>query len=210
MEFTEQYNVIDIFIIAVLGLTVILGVWKGFVRSLTAMAGLAAGIILAVRYYPKVEPHLSKVSSLDSHISIIISMVLIFILVQAIFVLIRMALAAILDFTRLTWLDRVLGAAMGAAGGWVVVAAAVQGLLLGIPEWPDVKKSRLIRPVEQLTARMMQQAPQGLKNHMQSLNEKWNGLKEKPGAKPNPKASVYQGPSGGPPLKTATERADRL
>ena len=51
MNLIESYNLIDLAIVAVMLLAVIFGTWKGFIRSLTALAGLALGIIFAGKYY---------------------------------------------------------------------------------------------------------------------------------------------------------------
>ncbi|MBM3299843.1 MAG: CvpA family protein, partial [Deltaproteobacteria bacterium] len=153
MKSLEAYNFIDVFIVGALLVTLILGLWKGFIRSLTAVAGLVIGVVAAVRYYPLVQPYLAKVSSLDPNISMILSMVGVFILVQAFFVLIRRGLAVLIDVTKLSWLDRVLGGAMGSCAGLMIVAATVHAVLLTVPDWPVVGSSRLIKPVNVLSAK---------------------------------------------------------
>ena len=178
MNFVEAYNVIDLFILGTLLITIVLGFWKGFVRTLSAVTGLILGVVGAARYYPLVEPYLSRISSLDPQICSILSMVLIFIGVQVVFVLIRRILDALIDLTRLSWVDRVLGAAMGAASGLLVVAAVVQAVLIAMPEWPAVGTSRLVRPVDGLTGKALNYAPEQIRNQLQSLIAKWKGPQE--------------------------------
>lgn len=178
MTFIESYNLIDLFILGTLLMTLILGVWKGFIRSLTALASLVVGVIAALRYNSVAQPYLSKVSSLDPQIASILSMVVIFILVQIVFVAIRWILAALLDLTRLSWLDRIFGAAMGLAAGFLIVAAGVQALLIGIPDWPLVKTSKLIGPVDQLAVKGMNYAPKQARDQVQSVITKWKGIQE--------------------------------
>ncbi len=48
MQYIESYNLIDLFVVSTM-LTG-LGVWKGFVKSLTGLASLVLGVALAMRY----------------------------------------------------------------------------------------------------------------------------------------------------------------
>lgn len=204
MEFFERYNLIDLIIIGMLFITLILGIWKGFIRSLTGLASLVLGVVLAVKYYPAVEPYLGKISSLDPHISMILSMVIIFIAVQVVFVVIRRVLDALLDLTRLSWLDRVFGAAMGLVAGFLVVAAAVEVMLLGIPEWPLLKESRLARPVDQLARGALQYVPKSARDQLQALISKWQGTGEGLTAQSPKQMTPPKGPPSVPPQTSPT------
>jgi len=175
MNFVESYNPIDLFILGALLISLVLGFWKGFIRSLTALAGLVLGVAAALKYHAVVGSYLGKISSLDPLISTILSMILIFIGVQVVFVLIRRLLDALIDLTRLGWLDRILGAAMGICAGGVLVAATVQAVLVAVPELPVVKASRLVKPVDGLTARAMSYAPKEARDQVQSLIAKYKG-----------------------------------
>lgn len=200
MDLVESYNLIDAFIMGTLLVTLILGLWKGFIRSLTAVAGLVIGVFGALKYYTVVQPYLGKISSLDPHISMILSMVIVFIAVQALFVLIRRILSALIKVTRLSWLDRALGGIMGMAAGLLIVAGAVQILLIVLPEWSVVKSSRLIKPVNTLTAKAMTYAPKQAKDYLQSLIAKWKGTQEQqaPSSQPVRRAPVKKAPVTSP------------
>jgi membrane protein required for colicin V production len=173
MQIDGAYNLVDILIVATLSIGFILGIWKGFVRSLTALASLVLGIGLAVRYHSLVEPYLARISALEPHISMILAMVIIFFAVQVVFVVIRRILDALVDVTRLGWLDRVLGAAMGVAAGFLMVAALVQGLLIGVPDWELVKKSKLVQPVDDLTQKAVQYVPEEARKAFDESVAKW-------------------------------------
>jgi membrane protein required for colicin V production len=178
MNYFEAYNLIDLFILGTMALTIILGLWRGFIRTLSAVAGLTIGVIGALKYHYVVQPYLNKVSSLDPKICAILSMIIIFIAVQAIFVLIRRILDALLDLTRLSWLDRILGAGMGACAGFLCTAATVQILIVAVPEWSAVGTSRLIRPVERLTGQALAYAPEQVNNQLQSFMTKLKGTQD--------------------------------
>jgi membrane protein required for colicin V production len=200
MKFLESYNPIDLFIMGTLLVTFVLGLWKGFLRSLSALAGLVVGVVAALKYYPVVEPYLKKISSLDPHISIALAMIIIFVAVQAVFVLIRRALEALLSVTRLGWLDRIFGSAMGVAAGLLIVAAAVQVLLIVLPEWPTVKASRLVQPLNGLTEMALTYAPKQARDQLQALITKW---KVPPPEGSPPPASPRSATSGKSPAATA-------
>lgn len=199
MASLESYNLIDLFILGTLLITLILGTWKGFVRSLTALASLVLGVAAAVKYHTLAQPYLSKVSSLDPQISAILSMVIIFILVQIVFVGIRWILDALLDLTKLSWLDRIFGAAMGFGAGFLIVAAAVQGIMIGLPDWPLVKTSKLVGPVDQLSVKAMNYAPKQAKDHIQAVIAKWKGSQEPASVAPQREANSSQRPPSVPP-----------
>jgi len=173
MNFVESYNPIDLFILGTLLICLVLGFWKGFIRSLSALVGVVLGVAAALKYHAVVGGYLGRISSLDPLISTILSMLLIFVGVQVVFVLIRRLLDALIDLTRLGWLDRVLGAAMGICAGGVLVAASVQAVLVAVPELPVVKASRLVKPVDGLTARAMTYAPKDVREQVQSLIAKY-------------------------------------
>lgn len=198
MNFIETYNLIDLFVAGTLLISITLGLWKGFIRSLAAMAGVFFGVLGAMRYHPYVQPYLGKVSSLDPHISIILAMIIVFILVQVFFVFIRKLLDALLNVTRLSWLDRVLGAAMGATAGFLVVASAVQAILIAVPEWPLIKTSRLAKPVDALAGKAISYAPQEARDQFQLLMAKWKGTQEPPTQLP-PHRSVASEVAPAPP-----------
>ncbi len=201
MDFIETYNVIDLFIMGTLLVTLILGLWKGFMRSLTAVAGLIVGVAGALRYHSVVEPYLGRISALDPHISTILSMVIVFIAIQVLFVVIRRILTALIDVTRLSWLDRVLGGMLGVIAGLLIVASAVQVILIAVPDWPLVKTSRLVKPVNQLTNRAMTYAPGPARDYVQSLIAKWKGTpRPSPPKKPGQSAPVKMAPATPPGL----------
>lgn len=180
----DMYNPIDLVILAVITVGFILGIWKGFVRTLTALASLAFGVVLAIKYYPAVEPYLGKISALEPHLAMAISMILIFIAVQVVFVIIRRILAAIIDVTNLSWLDRVLGAVMGVFTACLIAAAGIQIALLGMGDSDVVKKSKLAQPVNELTSKGLQFLPASSQKRLQSLANKWKKERRPQGFQP--------------------------
>lgn len=195
MSFLESYNPIDLFILGTLLVSLIFGFWKGFIRSLSALAGVVLGVLAAIKYHVAAQSYLSKISSLDPLISTILSMILIFVGIQMVFVLIRRLLDALIDLTHLSWADRIMGGVMGIAAGGLVVAAAVQAVLIAVPELSLVKSAKLVKPVEHLSAKAMSYAPKEATDHVQSLVAKWKGMQELS----SPTPQKREGPPGKAP-----------
>lgn len=178
MEIIQGYNIIDLCIALILLIGLILGIWKGFVRSITALASVVLGVLAAMKYYPAVEPYLGKISKLDPQISMILSMVIIFILVQIVFVLLRLLLEAAIDVTQLGWLDRTFGAIMGLLAATILIVVAIQALMLGMPDEAVVKKSKLVPIANRIGAKMLEYMPQGMKQQLDKSIKEWKGPKE--------------------------------
>jgi membrane protein required for colicin V production len=178
MSFLEASNPIDIFILATILITFIMGFWKGFIKSLTALAGLAVGVWAATKYYPLVQVQLIKLSALNPQIATIISMVLVFILAQVVFVILRRILEAVLDFTRLGWLDRIMGAVMGIVTGFIIAASCVQVALIAAPEWQAVRSSVLALPIEGVTYKLLAYVPSETRGQVDNLISKWRAQQD--------------------------------
>jgi membrane protein required for colicin V production len=195
----QGYNLIDLFIAAVLCVGLTLGLWKGFFRSLLGVLGLVAGVFFAVRYYGVVQSYLARVSSLDPLISTILSMVLIFVCVQVVFLIIRRIMKALIDLTKLGWVDRIFGACLGLAAGFCVVAGGVQVMLAGFPDVPLLKESKLIEPVDRLARRVMGVMPSGTKARLDAMIGKFKQFYEtSPSSSPTKGSGSPKEPSTGP------------
>jgi len=125
--------------------------------------------------------------------------VIVFIFVQVLFVLIRLLLDALVDVTRLGILDRLLGAAMGGVAAFLVVAVVVQIILVGIPDWPIVTKSKFTRPTEDVTKKLWQYVPQSAKDQVADLTKRWKGSQDTQQPKPTPKGDTSKQPATAPP-----------
>jgi membrane protein required for colicin V production len=194
----DAYNLIDLFIVVTLGIGFIIGLWKGFIRSLTATAGLLVGVVLATRYYQVVEPYLGKVSSLDPHVAMALSMILVFVGVQVVFVAVRRLLEALLDLTRLTWFDRLVGAALGLVAGTVTVVGGVQMILHLMPEWPELRTSRLMVPITELTNDALKRAPKPVHDWMETMTQSWKATKLDPRQQPGVDGNTGRKPTAIP------------
>jgi len=110
-------NWVDITVLSVVGACTLVGLFFGFIRQVIAVAALAAGIMLAGRFYqpvadvlhPKDGPGLVP----DANWARIIAFVGIMILVGVVLGAFGSVLRVLARLLFLGWLDRLLGAALG-------------------------------------------------------------------------------------------------
>ncbi len=102
---------VDIFTLALLAFFVIRNAWIGFLRGLSSLAGLLAGYFLALRYGNLIESILAPWVSTSwlKLLSYALAFALGFL---AVFVLVEI-LVRLFKKTRLSWVDHLLGAALG-------------------------------------------------------------------------------------------------
>ncbi len=112
---------IDYTIIAILGLFLIKGFFRGFINQVMSIIGLAAGLFIAWKFYP-------FVSSFGVNIGIhpTVSMVISFILIYTIVAVITRTLGKLIDQVVkklfLGGLNKIAGAAFGLIEGTLIIA----------------------------------------------------------------------------------------
>jgi len=104
-------NWLDILILVSVAVSVIVGLTTGIVRSVINLAGLLLGICFASQYYAKVGSWLSFIS--NESVSNVVGFVLIVVVAMLIAVIISAIIRKVLSSIFLTWLDRLIGAAVG-------------------------------------------------------------------------------------------------
>ncbi|OAG26691.1 CvpA family protein [Thermodesulfatator autotrophicus] len=116
-----QVNWVDIAVLVIMGVLILRNAWTGFFRGLSSFAGIIAGYIIALKYYGLIEgiirPWLASqwVKTLSYVIAFLIGFLAVFILAEL--------LTYFFKKTRLSWVDRSLGALLGAVKGFLLLAA---------------------------------------------------------------------------------------
>ena len=117
--------VFDIILLALLGLAVISGVYKGLVTQVVSLSSIVVGLLVASRF----TPDLTKVAMLqfssDEKVTYIICFVLIFLACALIMALIGALVTKLFKMATLGWLNRVLGGVFA-----FFAAALVLGLMI--------------------------------------------------------------------------------
>ena len=104
----------DIIILIIMAAGLIVGAKKGIIKQLASIIGLIAGIIAAKIMYETVAEWLCPTVTDSMTIAQILSFVLIWIAVPLLFSLAASVITKALELIYLGWLNRILGAALGA------------------------------------------------------------------------------------------------
>lgn len=116
---------IDIIILIALGAGVIIGFMKGFIRQLAAILGLIVGLLAAKALYTSLAVKLCPTVTDSMTVAQILAFVIIWIAVPLIFTLVASVLTKAMEAVSLGWLNRLLGAGLGALKYLLLVSLVV-------------------------------------------------------------------------------------
>ena len=116
---------IDIIILIALGAGVIIGFMKGFIRQLASILGLIVGLLAAKRLYTYLAEKLCPTVTDSMTVAQILAFVIIWIAVPLIFTLVASVLTKAMEAVSLGWLNRLLGAGLGALKYLLLVSLVV-------------------------------------------------------------------------------------
>jgi membrane protein required for colicin V production len=136
-------NWADYCIIGALGLSILMGLWRGFVAEVLALAGWVAAIWVAWRFGADVAGHLAAVDA--PSIRLLLGYGICFMVVLLIGAIVTFLMRKVIAGSGLSGNDRLLGMVFGLVRGLALVTVAV--LLLGftpLPRDPWWHESRLL------------------------------------------------------------------
>ncbi len=111
---------IDVFVIGVLVFFIIRNAWIGFLRGLSSLLGIAAGYFLSLRYGNLIEEILAPWIS-SSWLKIAAYGLAFLLGFLAVFIMVEL-LVRLLKKTHLSWMDHLLGAALGGVKGLLLLS----------------------------------------------------------------------------------------
>ncbi len=159
-------NWTDYIIIGVLALSVMIGLWRGLISEVLALAIWIAAFWVAWAFGPVVAPHLESMISLASA-RIIVAYALCFVVVLVLGALLRFAIDKLVESTGLTGTDRLLGMLFGFVRGVLLVTVLV--FLAGFTAFtrdPWWQRSVLLPQFQHVAAWLGQQVPPGVRDHL--------------------------------------------
>lgn len=143
----------DILILVILGVFLLKGVLRGFLREVCSLLGLVLGVLLAFYLHLPLSQKMLDLFAWPSQLCIILSFVLIFLLTLLIFSLLGYVLNRFVKLVLLGGVNRALGAVFGLMQGVVVLALILFALdMVELPRGlrPYYEKSQLAPPFVQL------------------------------------------------------------
>ncbi|MGL4851122.1 MAG: CvpA family protein [Phocaeicola sp.] len=148
---------IDIVILAILAIGLIDGLRKGFVNQLASVVGVIVGLFVARSLYWGVAQRITPLLGTSSGISELLAFVLIWGAVPVLFSCLATLLAKLLDAVNMGWLDRWLGAALGALKCMFIISILIHGLEYFQPKYnfisdAEKRESKFYYPVKELSS----------------------------------------------------------
>ncbi len=173
----SDMNTLDILILAILALTLVRGLFRGFVREISSIVGLIVGFILANRYHDQLLPLVSNILP-DPVLANLISYTLIFLTGLVLILIIAAVLRYLLKITLLGWLDRLAGGTMGLIKGALLSILIVLLLTTFLAPQADIlRTSRFAPDVNQISSLLADLMPPELRREFDEksrpLREQW-------------------------------------
>lgn len=129
---------IDIFILVILGLGLISGLAKGFIKQVCTLVGLVAGLLVARALYTMVGEQLAPHIGTSVSVAQIISFIVIWAIIPALLMLAGAALTRALEIVHLGAVNRLLGGIAGMA-----LHLLFLGILVKVVEYVDPEEKLL-------------------------------------------------------------------
>ncbi len=132
----------DLLLLVGLGLSVVVGAWRGLVTELLSLAGWGVAYFSAQWFGADMGANL-PIGHPGERLNVLAGMIVVFVLAWLVWALISWALTQVVRASPLSAPDRVLGAGFGLLRG-VVVALAVVTLvgMTPVAKWPSWQASR--------------------------------------------------------------------
>jgi len=120
----SDWNGLDWLLAAILLLSVIAGLWRGFLRTVLGLAGVLGGFLLAAWKYAHIEEWLIETGWIKSPtVAMVAGYLLIVAFVVLAFELIARILQKSVRAVGMGFVDRMLGLLFGFARGWLICTA---------------------------------------------------------------------------------------
>lgn len=159
-------NGADILILAVCGLSMVVSLFRGFVREvfslLVWMAAVYAALLATNPLAERMQPWIEMPS-----VRLIIAFVGVFVLVLIVGGLVNYLLGKLVSSTGLSGTDRMVGALFGALRGVaIVLVAVIIGRMTPFPEDPWWQESRLLPQFERLAVVAVRHFPETVREYV--------------------------------------------
>lgn len=156
-------NPFDIFIIIVLGYSIVRGLFRGLVKEVSSIIGVLGGFYAAYSYYPLVAQLISGLFANLSYLNIL-SFLIIFCSILIIISILGIVIKYLLNVAFLGWVDRICGVGFGLIKGVLIITVLFIILTTFLPKGaPLIKKSVLAPHVIWISEKMVHVVPMEMK-----------------------------------------------
>lgn len=183
-------NWTDYIILAVLGLSILIGLWRGLISEVLALAVWVAAFWVAWTFGPQVSAYFEHSIELPSA-RLIVGYGLCFLAVLILGALLRFVVGRLVESTGLSGTDRLLGMVFGFARGVLLVTLLV--FLLGFTAFtrdPWWQQSVLLPQFQGMAAWLGEKLPENVRRYLQPGGRLLESIPSVPGASPATARSV--------------------
>lgn len=176
MELLQTVGVLDIVFIAILAISILIGLIRGAVREVLSLVGLGLAIYLAFNFSEMIAKNYVSQLFEQPRVSYVVAFVLIIVVTIFAVALVNLLISQLLKASGLSLLNRFLGMVFGILRATVI--CSVITLMLGLI--PDVQKkswwqaSTLVPIFQQITQAARQYIPEGVINSISAAGDKIN------------------------------------
>lgn len=143
-------NWLDLTIICILGLSILISFFRGFIRELVSLTSWVLAVILGIRYGNDLGSTLFSTVIRSTSLQHILGFVIVLILVLVVGIIINIALRNLLSRNGFSFTDAILGILFGMTRGLIVVTVLVMLLKTTQVENSNVYKTSQLVPLVQL------------------------------------------------------------
>ena len=156
-------NPFDVFIIIVVGYSLIRGLFRGLVKEVSSIIGVLGGFYAAYSYYPVVAKLISGLIINPSYLNIL-SFLIIFCSILIVISILGVVIKYLMNVAFLGWVDRACGLGFGLIKGLLIVTVLFIILTTFLPKGaPLIKKSVLAPHVIWISEKMVNVVPEEMK-----------------------------------------------
>ena len=138
-------NPFDIFIIIVVGYSLIRGLFRGLVKEVSSIIGVLGGFYAAYSYYPMVAKLLSGLNINPSYLNIL-SFLVIFCSILIVISILGVVIKYLMNVAFLGWVDRACGLGFGLIKGLLIVTVLFIILTTFLPKGAPLIKESVLAP----------------------------------------------------------------
>ncbi|MFA6178939.1 MAG: CvpA family protein [Methylophilaceae bacterium] len=156
----------DYAVLAIIGLSVLLSIMRGFIREILALASWVAAFFVAKIYTLELAPLLPQSIPSES-LRFMAAFIILFLATLLVCSLLAIALSQLFKNMGLSWLDRMLGVIFGLARGLIIVGVLV--FLAGLTSLPQDTRWRsamFSAPLEAMVLSAMPWFPNDIAKHV--------------------------------------------
>ena len=138
-------NPFDVFIIIIIGYSIIRGLFRGLVKEVSSIIGVLGGFYAAYSYYPMVAKLLSGIIDEQSYLNIL-SFLIIFCGILIIISILGVVIKYLLNVAFLGWVDRICGLGFGLIKGVLIVSVIFIILTTFLSKGAPIIKKSILAP----------------------------------------------------------------